>query len=289
MATNVDFVLGSNLLKQEQARNTSKPNATSFLRSVATNVDPIPSVFVIAPPTTQTTLAIATHLEAKVASTPTATRPDSIALLSQIQLLQYLSLSGLAESIGDVSAARFERSSSSRPPAAATISPPPPGILLIQGLSPTLTEAARRHGATHTAAIASNLLHSLTHLSRTYSNLLVLVELDAEVQKPSAAINTHAAQAALDSAFTSPRGEILLLGPAPTPSMAFGGSTASVSAILEQSMDTLIAVHDGFGRTREHDRQEKKKGGPDRGKSLIIEVVKDRAGGEVARWCVWVQ
>lgn len=232
--------------------------------------DAAPAVFIITPPSTQTTLAIATLLDQCLQSLPTDKRPDSTELLSRIQLLQYLSLSGLTESLGDVSASLFE------PISADALKSP--GMLLIQGVSATLADTQRRNGATHAAAVASNLMRSLTHLSRTYPNLLVLVDLDHELHQPASSIDGHT-RGTLSSAFSSSSGEALALCPANT----------SVSVVLESGMDVILAVHDGFGKTKEHDRKEARKGGAKRGRTAIVEIVKDREGSGYGSWGVWVQ
>ena len=246
-----------------------------------TSNDPNPTVFIITPPTTQTTLAIATHLSQRLAPTPSKTFSDPTALLSQVQLLQYLSLGGLIESVGDVSAALFNSST------------PSPSILLIQGLSAASSEALRRHGATHTAAVTANLMRTLTHLSQTYSHLLILVELDIDLQKSGG--TSSAATEALQCAFTSARGEVLRLAPSGgggSGGPGAGNSAVAVSSALEAGLGVVIAVYDGFGKTVEHDRREAKKAmelkAPHRGTTSIVEVVKDRGGGGFGRWCVWV-
>lgn len=207
------------------------------------------------------------------------------AVLSRIQLLQYLSLDGLIESIGDVSASLHQSAGKGHVPAQT--------VLLLQGFSSTLSDTSRRSGSTQTATLATNISRSLTHLSRTFANLLVVVELDMEASgTPASVDHTRAAafsspaatsrrvsdENALPTAFTSQHGQAFSLIPA----------VPSVSSALDTGVDTLVAVHDAFGKTRAHDKQEAKKG-PNRGKTLVVEVLKDRTGSKTGDWCLWVQ
>lgn len=236
-------------------------------------------------------LSVAATLDQRLQTQPGESKPNSTALLSRIQLLQYLSLDGLTESLGDVSAVLH----GSRSHEQATGQIPQPAILLLQGFSSTLSDTNRRSGATQTATLATNICRSLTHLSRTFANLLVLVELDMEARGTAAsvdyaraaALSSHAAPPrraddgsglGLSTAFTSQHGQTLALLPVVT----------SVSNALDSGVDALIAVHDAFGKARAHDKQEAKKG-PNRGKTLIVEVLKDRAGSKTGNWCIWVQ
>lgn len=225
-------------------------------------------------------LSVAATLDQRLQTQTGQERPSPTALLSRVQLLQYLSLDGLTESLSDVSASLH--SSRSHDQAAGQILPPT--TLLLQGLSSTLSDTNRRSGATQTATLATNICRSLTHLSRTFANLLILVELDLEARGTTASSSSAApAQRAdgttgISTAFTSQNGQTLSLLPAVT----------SVSNALDGGIDTLIAVHDAFGKTRAHDKQEAKKG-PSRGRTLIVEVSKDRTGSKTGEWCLWVQ
>lgn len=238
-----------------------------------------PSVFVISPPSAQTMLSVAAMLDQRLQTRPGQTRPTQTALLSRIQLLQYLSLDGLTESLGDVSASLH--ASRSHDQAAGQILPPT--ILLLQGFSSMLSDTNRRSGAIQTATLATNICRSLTHLSRTFANLLILVELDLEgrgtTASPSSAASTQRVDSTtgLSTAFTSQHGQTLSLLPAIT----------LVINALDGGVDTLVTLHDAFGKTRAHDKQEAKKG-PNRGKTLIVEVLKDRTGSKTGEWCLWV-
>lgn len=148
-------------------------------------------------------------------------------------------------------------------------------------------------------------------MSRSYADLLVLVDVDIDVLKPSSSTTAAATTsttdraaggagsgAPLDSAFASSHGNVMSLAPSSSSSSSsLGGnkSTAAAAAatvvagVLERGLDIIVAVHDGFGRTREHDKVEAKKQGPARGRTSIVEVVKDRGGGGFGGWCLWVQ
>jgi hypothetical protein len=86
------------------------------------------------------------------------------------------------------------------------------------------------------------------------------------------------ADASLMTAFASQKGEALFLALA----------ASAMSGVLEQSMDVIIGVHGGFGKTLEHDRREAKKG-PDRGHTSIVEILKDNTGPHFGEWSLWIR
>lgn len=280
---------------------TNKPHQTLSTHLVSTHLAAIseqatessqPSVYIISPPSTQTMLSIAALLDQKLQARPAESTPDSAALLSRIQVQQYLSLAGLIESIGDVSSSLHENTSTKN----TSRQSPSPTILLLQGLSPALSATSRRSGSTQTATFATNILRSLIHLSRTYAHLLILVELDFEVRGstttasdparaagPAATPAAHSSrrvhdEALLASAFSSLHGHTI----------SFLPSATAVSGALDSGIDVLVAVHDASGRTRAHDKQEARKG-HERIKTSVVEVLKDRTGDKTGEWCLWTQ
>lgn len=198
-----------------------------------------------------------------------------------MQLQQYLSIPGLTSILSDVSSAIYSRDQQ-----------PQPAVLLLQGLSATLADLSRRSGQTHAAAIAANILRELTHLSRTYVDLLVLLELDLHVHDPAhrssgrGRLSAHAASSIdvadtdLSTAFASSTGQSLFLSPIMTP---------VIGSVILAGLDSLLAVHTGFGRTIEHDRREAKKSGPHRGTTMVVELLQDRLGGDTGKWAMWVR
>jgi hypothetical protein len=256
--------------------------------SAGTKQRPQTSVYVISPPSGQTTLKVASLLDQKLQALPVSPKPDAATLLDRIQLLQHLSTAGLIDNLSDVSTAVYEATSDR----AGSESSPTPTILLLQGLSNALSDTSRRGGPTQAAAFAANVLRSLTHLSRTHAHLLILVEFDLELRSPATTADARVASTstnppsvrrnadfnALHSAFTSQQGHSLSLVPSPT----------AVSSVIDSGLDTIIAVHDAFGRTRTHDKDAAKKG-VHRGKTTVVEVLKDRVGDKTGEWCLWVQ
>lgn len=245
----------------------------------------------ITPPTAQSTLAIASLLEGRLASAPDQAQPSSPTLLDQLQVHQYLSPTGLTESLSDISdtlfAARQKPAESSR-----TSPTSEPSILLLLGLSDTLGFASRRKGATYAAGIGANILRTLRHLARSHPGLLVLLDLDLEVRRLAASATAASRSAynapsrstdaavsnALASAFSPRHGEILTLAP----------SLGVVGDAVGAGVDVIVGLHDGFDKAAVHDRKEAKKR-PDRGRTTIVEVLKDRTGAKLGEWCLWVQ
>jgi phosphopantetheine adenylyltransferase len=233
-------------------------------------------------------LAVADLLDQRLQAQPFKTKLESTALLSGVQLLRYLSLTGLIESVVDVSA-ELHKSTANQDSAEHS-----PTILLIQSLSSTLADTNRRSGSTQTTALVTNLLRSLTHLSQTHRHLLLLVELDFEPRNHGTSTDANRrtnpaeqAQAlatrqsnvpALSSAFSSQQGHTITLLP----------STASIGCALDSGMDVIVAVHDAFGKARAHDKEQAKKG-INGAKTAVVEVLKDRAGHHTGNWCLWVQ
>jgi hypothetical protein len=121
-------------------------------------------------------------------------------------------------------------------------------------------------------------MRNITQLARLSDGVMVLIETTIEVQGGS---DGHQQQDAaeskrtragfeLDSAFSGPSGEKLML--------TCGGETSS--QIVDTACDCLVLVHDGFGRVK----QEKARSDSRR---MIVEVAKDRIGGTTGLWAIW--
>ena len=202
----------------------------------------------------------------------------ALELLNGVQLLQYLDLPGLAESLSEVSQRLYERVRNSGVDEGGQSSCEKRGgsVLLVQGLSTVLSTVERRSGGVQTCAILANLLRSIKHLGRTRSDLLVLVEID--ITSEGHAIGEGGRESSLlDTAFSSSTGVGLRMLP-----------ETSVGSVLERGLDVMVCVHDGFGIKSEESRARRREGGP-KTKTRIVEVVKDKIRGRVGEWCIWVQ
>ena len=188
---------------------------------------------------------------------PGLTEEHSVQLLDSVKLLQYLDLAGLAEGLSEISQTLHDQQQECRGKS----------ILLVKGLSDTLATVLRRSGTTQVAALTSNLLRIMIHLSRTYPELLVLVELVIDAGHGDKDVG-----AVLESAFAAEKGGSMGIVP-----------RGVVGDVLEHGMDVVLVVHDGFCKTR---RIEDGGAGV---KTRIAEVVKDRAGKRLGEWCTWVQ
>ena len=139
---------------------------------------------------------------------------------------------------------------------------------------------------TQTAALIANVMRSLRGLSRSYAWLMVLVEVSVEVELSSGKGEANAVGSGqggdVGSAFSSAKGEVMRVNP--------GGV---VGGVFIDALDVVVGVHDGYGRTREHDKQNTKSkgktGGSGEVKTRIVEVWKDAVGHRAGEWCLWVQ
>ena len=216
-------------------------------------------IFILTPPTSTVITDLHAILQSRLPPTGLCAIPEtSLQLLEKVQLLQYLDLAGLAEGLSEISQNLYDREQGSDHSRC---------VLLVQGLSSTLSSAQRRSGTTQVAAVASNLLRTLTHLSRTYPRAPILVEFTVEV-----ALMDKGEAGVLESAFAAEKGEMMSIVP-----------RGLVGEVIEHAFDVTIVVHDGFGKAR------RVKGGGSAVRTRVVEVVKDRAGAKAGEWCIWVQ
>ncbi len=216
-----------------------------------------PEVFLLAPPTSTIISDLHSLLQSRVSSTsPIATQETALKLLDNVKLLQYLDIAGLAEGLSEISQTVHGLQQDSKREA----------VLLVKGLSGTFSSAQRRSGTVQVAALASNISRTLTHLSRSYPRLLVLVEFAVEV-----GVRDSDEGGNLESAFAGEKEEMMGVAP-----------RGVVGEVLEHGMDVIVVIHDGFGKAR------KAKGGGPGVKTRIVEAVKDRVGGRRGECCIWV-
>ena len=239
-----------------------------------------PQIFILAPPTT----AVVSDIHSLLCQGLKNQRPTeqsieecALELLNGVQLLQYLDLPGLAESLSEVSQRLFEDAQRSGHDGGQAPSEKRGGsVLLIQGLSAILSTAERRSGGVQTCAILANLIRSIKHLGKTHRDLFVLVEVD--VTSDGHVVGEGGRESSLlDTAFSSSTG----VGLRVLPETALG-------SLLERGLDVMVCVHDGFGIKSEESRARRREGGP-KTKTCIVEVVKDKIRGRVGEWCIWVQ
>lgn len=149
------------------------------------------------PPSAATTIYIITSLSTPSTST-SPTSPSTLAaalekasmppsLLDSVSLLQYFDFAGLADAVAEVSRTLFvkQHSQPGRHPNHGSSSTTPDtdtnhSILLLSGLVATLSSLTRTSGPVSASALLAPLLRSLTQLSRTNPNLLLLLLLEPE-------------------------------------------------------------------------------------------------------------
>ena len=169
--------------------------------------------------------------------------PSAVQLLGEAQLLQYFDFAGLAESVEEVSSRLFLATTSLQK-----------RILYIEGLGTIIESAQRRSGIVQANALLASLLRSLTHLSRTYPYLLVLLELELRLDSK--------VDDAVQSAFASGTGSDMTVEP-----------RGALGRSLDGAVDVMVLVHTPHGTAIDG--------------STIVEVVKDRMGDGVGEWAVW--
>lgn len=225
------------------------------------------------------------RLETFHARSPEDALTTATTLLEHVQLLPYLDLAGLAETLSEVSGELFkmhqdhEQLEKMRYGSGGGSRR---SVLLVEGMSTLLGSIHRRSGITEAAAMVSNILRTIRHLSRTYKDLFVLMELDVTSDIPTDGGD------GLHSAFSSATGEVMRVAP--------GGI---LSGTVENAMDVIVCVHDGFGKTKPVQKRKRDGQPPPQSQSQpqpqpqpqtrIVEVVKDGVGGGVGEWCIWVQ
>ena len=207
-----------------------------------------PSVFVIAPPSTSIASTIHDLLQATL---PTRSGIDPLHLLDTVQIMQYFDVAGLAESISEVSSCLHDLKSV----LSMDSSPLKRHILLVDGLCPALESMQRRGGLVQANALAASVLRSITHLSRSHSSLLVLLNLESST-------DTRAGEE-LTSAFSSPGKDICGISP--------GGT---LQRTLLAGIDTVVLLHRWVASGLENE-------------DLIVEVIKDRVGAGLGHWVAW--
>jgi hypothetical protein len=283
-----------------------------------------PCVFIIAPPNSPSISTIYTtilsgvqrsqNFELKRSKNTKLVKPEDITLqiLDHISLLQYLDLTGLAESISEISSLISPPHHSSNNTSAQS-DKTTKSILLLEGLSSTLAQALNRSSTalTQTAALLTNILRSLRQLVRSRPEVLVVIELEIALEAArtfDSARNLENGAEVLNSAFADGKGRLMILGPCSGRSVSGvgtntaaaavggsggrgGGSQANVvlARILENALDGIVVVHDGLMDDDEHNDgfREGSSVKENNDRSRIVEVVKDGLGSGFGVWAVW--
>lgn len=286
-------------LLEEAHRTTTAEKAND----VDGPLKPKTSVFIVTPPNQATTAirSIYQLLVNKISQArpqPLTTGPrtashptnpllsETKSLLGGVSLLQYLDMSGLSESLSEVFTVL---SGSAEPASAGSNSRNQKTILLVQGITHCTTTMQRRSGALQTTALVSSVLRAIRNIVRARGGLcLGLVEFDVSWSNTAADVNTptpgphlarhvnippgatsNASVTGLETAFASKTGKVLRIN----------SLSASLSRILEEGVDVMVAVHDADGKVD--------------ATKTIVEVVRDEraahSGEEsaLASWAVW--
>ncbi|EXJ81187.1 hypothetical protein A1O3_07477 [Capronia epimyces CBS 606.96] len=240
------------------------------LRAIPPGSPSPPTIYAVVPHTYQTIPLLHALLAEKLSDSVAA-----LELLKYVRLLQYFDLAGLAESLAEVSEGIFRRIQSDKQSRDKTVR----DIVLIQGHQNAVSTIHRRSGLVQANALLSSLVRNITQISRMSRDVLVLVEAAVEpglqageeARQDMTRSKRYLAGIELDSAFASLHGECLRL--------VCGSET--LSRTLDVAFDTMVVVHDGFGRVIDEVR------GHGKSERRIVEVVKDRLGDMTGSWGLW--
>ncbi|RAL15356.1 F-box domain protein [Aspergillus homomorphus CBS 101889] len=189
------------------------------------------------------------------------TRDTAIACLNRVQLFPVFDLNAATQAIHEVTAsvtAGSHESSQQRT------------ILLVAGLDNLAEGVVRTSNAARGAAALTTALRTLTHLTRTQSSTASVLLVNTSGLGTAATTNSA-------NYASGPMRDELLSGQGSGSSgifSAFAGNMAGLfpsllTRTLDQGVDThlLVSTITGVG--------------------MVVEVVKDRAGEGVGKWCVW--
>ncbi|PYI33005.1 hypothetical protein BP00DRAFT_434857 [Aspergillus indologenus CBS 114.80] len=191
------------------------------------------------------------------------TRDAAIACLDRVQLFPVFDLNAASQAIHEISSAVASL------PASRESLPPNKGIVLVAGLDTLAEGVVRTSNAARGAAALTTALRTLTHLTRTTSPAAVSVLLvnTSGLGTTTATANADYASGgsiAMQDEPGSRENEIR---------SAFGANGASLfpsllMRTLDQGLDTHILVSP-------------------KGSGGVVEVIKDRLGEGIGKWCVW--
>jgi hypothetical protein len=200
-------------------------------------------------------------------------------LLKPVRLLQYFDLAGIVESVAEVSenVYRDSQKRAGRYKTRGGVTGQVHNLVLIQGIGPTIYATYRRSNLLQANALVAGLGRNITQLSKSSSDLLVMVEFLVEMedaddtQQIQDAIRTRPSRSmVLDSAFSGSMGETLRLS----------SCHETLAKTLETSLDRVVVVHNGLGRiTSNKSRIEPQ--------DQVVEVTKDRRRNLAGLWDVW--
>lgn len=246
-------------------------NISTSAQTSSSGVPPVPTTYIVAPHTYQTTPLLHACLAKALPDPATA-----IDLLNSVQVLQYFDLAGLADALTEVSGGIYRRNhlESEQHPANDGTSSGLKDLVLVQGIAQTIAVTHRRSGIVQANALLSGLARNIVQLSRISRDVLVVVDCPVEIDIPSGESNPRkfVKGVELESAFSSPSGETLRL--------VCGHET--LSRTLHETFDCIVAVHDGFGKLNPQTKR------PSGQRERVVEVVKDRIGDLMGSWAVHV-
>jgi hypothetical protein len=162
---------------------------------------------------------------------------------------------------------------------------PEPILLIIEGLDSLTESIIRTSNPLRGSAVLMPVLRTLTHLSRTYASFLSVVIVNntlglgggGSVSSSVSSLHTHttanhASDGNRPTTSSDDGGLYSIFFRSTTGSGSGSGSGSLLPTLLSRTLDQGIDIHLMLSFV---------KGRP------VVEVIKDRVGGNVGRWCVW--
>jgi len=235
-------ILTSHLISK-LAPGTTTPTTSS-------NVDAIPTVYIISPLASSILTAESLHSNLLSRSLPYEAALQS---LDSVSILQVFDLAGLADAISEVAdslhSAQANRDETTSSKAQV------PVLIILDSVDSLLEDVTRSSGIPRALSLFVPIQRQITHLSRVYSSFLTTLMVT----------NTSRA-----STFGSGRSGVMGSGESTS---AFAGNPSTIGmGIVGRSVDEgtdvqlLAEIID---------------------KKTVVEVVKNRVGGGIGRWGIW--
>ncbi|EED19984.1 conserved hypothetical protein [Talaromyces stipitatus ATCC 10500] len=223
-------------------------------------------------------------------SNDTISEEQAISLLDRVELLPVHDFSSATQAINQVSDAISTIRGQYRPTSTdekEEETQPPETLLIIEGLDTMAEDVIHNSNAMRGSAILTPVLRTLTHLSRTHASFLSVLVVSTTPLGPSMLAQQHSqSQTQVSST------QQTSLGDGRTTTIAGGGLYSAfardytrfksvdhgqtqqpllntlLSRTMDQGIDTHLLLQARRGQT-------------------LVEVIKDRTGDGLGKWCIW--
>lgn len=202
-------------------------------------------------------------------------RSEAITLLDTVHLLAVYDFPSAVQAISQVSDALHNLHIQRKQHEQSSSGKDEPILLIIEGLDSLAEGIIRTSNPLRGSALLMPALRTLTHLSRTYSSFLAVLV----VNTLGLGAHSNRTTSSGDTNTVNPEDgglHSIFFRSASTTSAASSGSGSRggslLPTLLSRTLDQGIDIHLLLSSVK--------------GKA-VVEVIKDRMGGGVGRWCVW--